>query len=461
VIDHRRRTPAPRPAQPPVPAAPAAAVDAPAAVDTAPAVAAPAGGLLALRLATAVAQRATDGAVLQRLRLTRLDTTLGGTTATTNWGRLAASVAAYDQAVLDGRSIIVRTELLDAAERLLRAGKALDTGFLGARHRDSRRTKRAAGQRLLLEINAERAALTAERAAAVAKFDAIGPEIWRQYIDLRRQHHGSAVFDQGLHGKPPEPGYLASMRSAHRLARDGLGERMTAQSYAEIQAASRAHSDDDAMAGWSSSTDRVNADRSTAGVDFEAQVRNAWATSATAPEAWEKVQALGLPMGDTFKLTTHPLTINFEFKYEGKSEEASRARIQKLFDDFYATLRTTGTPLREIARLHKNLEYMHAFKDANTRTNLVVLNKLLVECGYNPVVLDDPNQSYTQTIDEWEALLDRGVRRWRAIRRAPALGLTTEEMLQAFDAHEGTPARNALQAPAANAASLAGLDFTT
>lgn len=423
----------------------------------------PAGGVLARRLADAVTERpagAANGAVLlQRYRLAPLDATLGGTTATTNWGRLAAKVAAYNAAVNDGRSFIVRSELLEEVSTLLHAGKALDTGFRGVRHRDARKAKRAAAQALLGQIGNERVALQAERLVMRSAFGAIGDESWRMYIDLRRQHYGSDVFDSGLHGKTPEPGYLASMASAHKYARDHLGERMTAAGYEQLQALTRAHSNDNEMAGWSSSTDRVNADRSTAGADFEQQIlHDAWAGSLE--QAYEYARARGIPMGDTFTLQPHPTTVNFAFKYQGKSEAASKLRIQALFDGFYAALRTTDDPLREIAALHKNLEYMHPFKDANTRTNLVVLNKVLVECGFNPVVLDDPNQSYTQTIGEWVALVERGMKRWRKIRRARAGGLDVAQVMIAFDASAGTPLRNKLQPRDHAARDLGGVSFT-
>jgi hypothetical protein len=414
--------------------------------------------MLARRMAAAVRERAAGGAQLARLRLTALDATLGGTTATTNWGRLAAKVAEYDAAATVGRPIIVRLELLDEVDALLQAGKALDTGFRGVRHRDSRATKRAAAQQLAAEISGERRALATERQRLVAKFDALGADIWRQYIDLKRQNFGSAVFDQGLHGKTPEPGYLASMAAGHKAARNAIGLRMTAAWYESLQALTRAHSNDATMAGWSSSTDRVKPSQATAGPRFLNEMNQGM--GGNAQQFWDRFTAIDIPMGDTF--TMHPLgqTIQFAFTYAGKSEAASKARIQKLFDDFYADLRTSNQPRWLVARLHKNLEYMHAFKDANTRTNLVVLNKLLVECGFDPVVLDDPNLSYTQTVDEWEDLLRRGNLRWREIRRAQDQGLNIEQVMQGFDAGAGTHATLQLPNRAATAADLANVDFT-
>ena len=402
---------------------------------------------------TDVLSRTLARSVLQRL--SALDATLGATNATTNWGRLATAVAAYNAAVARRSSIVIRSELLDDVDRLLHAGKALDTGLLGLRHHDSRKSKRAAGQTLRLEVVADRAALRKELKGMRTKFDGLRGEIWRQYIDLRRQHHGSAVFDQGLHLKTREPGYLQSMADAHALARESLGRRLTVDDYEAIQAASRAHSTEDA-AGWSKNTDYFDADLGTAGPEWTRKMHEA----ETSPEGFRTVPGeTGVPYGELFWFAPKPggASLEFRFQYEGRSEAASRARIAKLLREFYDASRKSNDVLGDISRLHKQLEYLHPFKDANTRTNTVVLNRMLVEHGLNPVVLDDQNQSYTQTTEEWKALIERGMRRWRTIR-AQSAPQSVDAALKSFDVKEGTPARNRLADRAANATDL-NVDF--
>lgn len=374
---------------------------------------------------------------VQRL-LTRLDNSLGGSTPTTNWGQVAAAVDVYNAADKARRSVISRRDLLDQVEHLLGQGKALNTGFRGFRHRGARKTKRDAAQALKAEIAAEAHALGAESEALKETFDAIGDDIWRQYIDLRRQHLGSAVFDRGLHGKPPEAGYLSSMAAAHSLARDQLGKKMDATEYESIQGASRQHSDDDDMAGWSASTDRVKAEKATAGDEFMRVANDALGTpNLGSAERNKKLKDAGISYGDLIEsiyYTPDTAVIQFAFKYQGKSEAASKQRIDDMFKAFYSEMQTSDQPLKAIARLHKNLEYMHPFKDANTRTNLVVLNKILVEHNFTPVILDDPNMSYTRTVDEWEALLQKGMERWLEVSAARQFGHDPEAALAAFDA---------------------------
>lgn len=111
-----------------------------------------------------------------------------------------------------------------------------------------------------------------------------------------------------------------------------------------------------------------------------------------------------------------------------------------------------------IARLHKNLEYLHPFKDANTRTNLALLNKLLVEYGFEPVILDDPNQSYTQTVDEWAGLLQRGMDRWSEVLLAQVEDLDVTKAMLDFDTENDTPARNRLKQQDDRARDLEGVE---
>ena len=385
----------------------------------------------------------------------------GGSRPSTNWGQIVAAVQRYNSARNQNASLVRRRELLDRVEHLLRSGKHLDQGFRGLRHRDARRAKRADAQNLLAEIATARAAQEREQVMLHGTFDGIGDEIWRQYIDLRRQHFGSAVFDEGLHGKPPEPGYLASMGGAHVFLARLLGRRMTPELYEKLQRETRRHSNDDTMAGWSTHTDHVDADKSTAGPGFLEAYAAAWGSNASLEEIYARLQSRSIPMGDAIEriyTTATMTTVNFAFKYPDKGESASKQRLQKLFDDFYDEVEVSDNKLQVIARPHKNLEYLHPFKDANTRTNLALLNKLLVEYGFEPVILDDPNQSYTQTVDEWAGLLQRGMDRWSEVLLAQVEDLDVTKAMLDFDTENDTPARNRLKQQDDRARDLEGVE---
>jgi hypothetical protein len=383
----------------------------------------------------------------------------------TGWGAIRALVKSYNRVRLTG-SLVQRTHLLDQITAAVFEGSAMDTGFRGLRHRDSRKAERAAAQTLMAEVNAERAALRVAQADLRKTFDGLQEEIWRQYIDLRRQHFGSAVFDKGLHGKPPEPGYLGSMGAAHKEAAGTLGERMTVTSYERLQARTRGHGGPEG-AGWSAATDRVNASSAGAGPEF-AGAYDRFSKARSREELQDRAaeaEALGVPLFGTIEsLEFHPMlsngTFKFAFTYGGKNEAASKERVHRLFDDFYGAVEDADDAgrLRLIAGLHKQLEYLHPFVDANTRTNLLVLNKLLVEYGFTPVVLDNPNLSYTQTTDEWAALIDKGMQRWAAATAASTGGLDVAKELADFDDTATTHAELRINDPAPTAEGLAGVE---
>ncbi len=121
--------------------------------------------MIAHELTHVVQQKNGHGAspVIQR-QLTAL-ALRGGSTPTTRWGAVVASVTAYNAAP-EGTYVEVtqKLALLDMVEAALNGSRALDTGFLGFRHRNSRADKRMQGRQLQGEIPVERRRLQQLRA---------------------------------------------------------------------------------------------------------------------------------------------------------------------------------------------------------------------------------------------------------------------------------------------------------
>lgn len=69
--------------------------------------------------------------------------------------------------------------------------------------------------------------------------------------------------------------------------------------------------------------------------------------------------------------------------------------------------------LRNIAKLHQNMERLHPARDGNTRTNILFLNKHLVECDFNPVLLYHTQKSSCCGLDEFVSLVSEGMTAWR------------------------------------------------
>ncbi|WP_343602821.1 DUF4157 domain-containing protein [Roseateles sp.] len=70
--------------------------------------------------------------------------------------------------------------------------------------------------------------------------------------------------------------------------------------------------------------------------------------------------------------------------------------------------------LTAIARICQDLDQMHLFTDGNIRTIVfLVLNKLLLEQGFSPVIMSEPNVFDCKSVDELKAEIGRGQRNYR------------------------------------------------
>ena len=69
--------------------------------------------------------------------------------------------------------------------------------------------------------------------------------------------------------------------------------------------------------------------------------------------------------------------------------------------------------MRLIAELFQNLEQLHPFYDAQTRTDVVLGTMLLVRRGLNPTLFHNPNLAFFTTPDEWFEIFSKAVEAWR------------------------------------------------
>jgi hypothetical protein len=101
--------------------------------------------------------------------------------------------------------------------------------------------------------------------------------------------------------------------------------------------------------------------------------------------------------------------------------EGVKARVQALLDQYYFA---TALPIDGVARvsaivsLYQSLEALHAFKDATSRTDHLVLNKLLAENGLEPAVLHEPS-SPTSSEEEFGRHIIEGIEYTREVAKRP------------------------------------------
>ncbi|UII27017.1 hypothetical protein LVD15_00850 [Fulvivirga maritima] len=100
-------------------------------------------------------------------------------------------------------------------------------------------------------------------------------------------------------------------------------------------------------------------------------------------------------------------------KVPKKRTEEVQQEVGSIFQDYYAQLdnaRKEGRDavLRLIANTYQRLEVLHAFQDGTSRSNHLVLNKLLVENSFNPAIIDTPNAPQL-TIEQLVEKISRGM----------------------------------------------------
>ncbi len=83
---------------------------------------------------------------------------------------------------------------------------------------------------------------------------------------------------------------------------------------------------------------------------------------------------------------------------------ALEARLNQLLQEYRTASRASTDPpakIRAIARFCASLERTHVFSDGNARTvGFLVVNKLLLEAGLGPAMIEDPNRFDGLSVDE-------------------------------------------------------------
>jgi hypothetical protein len=253
--------------------------------------------------------------------------------------------------------------------------------------------------------------------SAARRFDALHDESWRLYVDRDHQHWGPTVYDLGRHGRDREPGFLASMGRAHRLAATSLGAPLDRGLLQRLHEAALGHADPRLAYRDHAFQVTIDAARLQPGSRL-------WLTSCSVSlhphddEGRARVRVIFEPIGGREAATVRRLEAVLA---RGRRELAAAAR------------RDEDARLLAVARLHARLELLHPTEDGNTRRHLVVLNKLLVEQGLWPTILDEPNDVVALDARGWASAIARGMRRFRAAARAVAYGDDVAEALRRHD----------------------------
>jgi hypothetical protein len=272
-----------------------------------------------------------------------------------------------------------------------------------------------------------------------------------------------------LHSGPKEPGFYQNLHLAYQLASDRLGEKPSVSLYKALHKCACAH-----FKGETTSTD-CGADKaglfrdnspveSRLGkmhltVETEENYRNSHilkiiqeAQEEESPSKGEDIDALrrsasyvkkyegALPervegINDSIEKLSRSLGASkplakvaieshgvLRILYQEVSREEMEAVMDRLFDNFNKDMERLSSPkdkLKRIAALYQHLEWIHPCYDGTGRTDLIMLNKLLSENGFNPAILEKPYMCIFSPFQDWLSYLEKGMENWQRLQSAP------------------------------------------
>jgi hypothetical protein len=216
-------------------------------------------------------------------------------------------------------------------------------------------------------------------------------EMFRLYIDYNHQHLGQNAFDKERPGHGGEPGYKAAMTAGFEYVRETLGKKVDAiylRTLHEI------------------CTHKVSAYRfyvpgnyGPGHVDiasgFKPENHYGFDFGNCTDEAKQELESeklidLSGKVNSLYLSRLEGKRVHSNFT-TSTSQHEMLAKLQSICDRYYKEVGTSNNVLLSIGTFCRSLEIYHVFEDGNQRTiAFALLNKLLIENGFSPCILNDP-----------------------------------------------------------------------
>lgn len=131
-----------------------------------------------------------------------------------------------------------------------------------------------------------------------------------------------------------------------------------------------------------------------------------------------------LPITDNFldEVMTKLKTDTYDFKLGANRNGVIEKKVSAAIERYHTEVTLANnddTKIRAIARCIHQLEIIHPFPDGNCRTMMLVMNKLLVQQGLNPAILENPNRIDAYSVDEICEEIKRGQQNFANCALAP------------------------------------------
>ena len=238
----------------------------------------------------------------------------------------------------------------------------------------------------------------------------LGHKKWMECVDGCDHKHGKEVFDKGLHGKTIEPGYLAGMEKGFQFVSDTLNQRITPEWFLKLHNQTCGHFKG-AANGTLMGPEKVGVFRDT--TDYIRCSYDHNSNYAMLAEAREEFNA-----ADLGTLTDDGTQITLTYKVMSGKEV--RARFEEYTDQFYneiAAAKSSDGKLVAICKYVKYLDWLHPPRDGSGRTVIFgILNKILSENGFHPVLLEYPYITDCVSLQKWTEYVKEGLLAWEAAK---------------------------------------------
>ena len=224
---------------------------------------------------------------------------------------------------------------------------------------------------------------------------------WRMVMDGRFHKSGINTCDYGLGEASKEPGYMNAMLAAFNKMLDGLGTTLTPDKLDELHSltVSNVKNMMNNCSGWR---------------EPKRQVFFRLLSCNSSKKGEEEFKNKAFSSWKSDRLTSNPdlkqivieKNIKRFYPVSPNDENWAKTYADIVLKEYYEKISSISPDnsedkLRVIIRICQNLDQLHLFPDGNIRTiAFLVLNKLLMENGMFPTIMDNPNILDMKSTDE-------------------------------------------------------------
>lgn len=244
-----------------------------------------------------------------------------------------------------------------------------------------------------------------------SKFWHLGREKWKEAIDGIFHQHGRFVFDLGLHEGKVEPGFLESWEKANIFISRHLDEKLSLDLYLKTHELLTEH--------FSKKVGTL-CDASEGGTFRDGKLPLFW-TISPRTYYYDRLKGLRSLLSE---MNPCPATLsepeengNLILYYHSFSADQIKEMMEKILMELHDDLSQSSSEedlLFSIAKFRRHAGWIHPVTDGSGRLNTLIMNFLLTQYGFHPVILPLPYLFDLSSLEDCVKLLKEGLKLWEA-----------------------------------------------